>query len=78
MRERCQHIRLTAEVVNLTFSPAHDHTEPALEMAARALMQKMEHWYSLLPVDLQFYKDLLLQSMSCSKSDVLRRWYGRH
>jgi hypothetical protein len=41
-------------------------------------MQKMEHWYSLLPVDLQFYKDLLLQSMSCSKSDVLRRWYGRH
>jgi hypothetical protein len=58
MRERCQLVRLTAEVVNLAFSPAHDHTEPTFEMAARALMQKMEHWYSLLPVDLQFCKDL--------------------
>jgi hypothetical protein len=58
MRERCQLVRLTAEVVNLVFSPTNVPTEPAVEKAARALMEKMEHWYSLLPTDLQFDKDL--------------------
>lgn len=58
MRERCQLVRLTAEVVNLVFSPTNVPTEPAIEKAARALMEKMEHWYSLLPTDLQFDKDL--------------------
>jgi hypothetical protein len=58
MRERCQLVRLTAEVVNLVFSPLHDHTKPAFDKAARALKDKVEHWYSLLPVDLQFQKDL--------------------
>jgi hypothetical protein len=58
MRERCQLVRLTAEIVNLVFSPVQDHTAPAFEKAARALMDKMEYWYSLLPVDLQFHKDL--------------------
>jgi hypothetical protein len=58
MRERCQLVRLTAEVANLVFSPTNVPTEPAVEKAARALMEKMEHWYSLLPTDLQFDKDL--------------------
>jgi len=58
MRERCQLVRLTAEVVNLVFSPTNVSTEPAVEKAARALMEKMEHWYSMLPTDLQFDKDL--------------------
>jgi hypothetical protein len=58
MRERCQLVRLTSEVVNLIFSPAPNHTEHAFRKAARALMEKMEHWYGLLPIDLQFHKDL--------------------
>jgi len=58
MRERCQLVRLTAEVVNLVFSPAHDHAQPAFEKSARALMDKMEHWHSLLPLDLEFHRDL--------------------
>jgi len=58
MRERCQLVRLTAEVVNLVFSPVHDHTKPAFDKAARALIEKMEYWYSLLPVDLRFHKYL--------------------
>jgi hypothetical protein len=58
MRERCQLVRLTSEVVNLIFSIASDHTERSFGKAARALTEKMEHWYSLLPVDLQFHKNL--------------------
>jgi hypothetical protein len=58
MRERCQLLRLTAEVVNLVFSPDRDTSDPAVEKAARALMERMEHWYSLLPVDLRCRKDL--------------------
>ena len=58
MRERCQLVRLTAEVVNLIFSPTTASTEPAVHKSARALMEKMEHWYSMLPIDLQFHKDL--------------------
>lgn len=58
MRERCQLVRLTAEVVNLVFSPVSDHTKPSFTKAAKALLQKMEHWYSLLPLDLQLYEDL--------------------
>jgi hypothetical protein len=58
MRERCQLVRLTSEVVNLIFSLAPDHTEHSFVKAARALTEKMEHWYSLLPVDLQFHKNL--------------------
>lgn len=58
MRERCQLVRLTAEVVNLVFSPTIVHTEPAVQRSARALMQKMEHWYSMLPDDLQLHQNL--------------------
>ena len=58
MRERCQLVRLTAEVVNLVFSPTTVHTEPAVEKAAKALMEKMEHWYSMLPIELHLKKDL--------------------
>jgi hypothetical protein len=58
MRERCQLVRLTAEAVNLVFSPTTVHTDLAVEKAAKALMEKMEHWYSMLPLDLQFHKDL--------------------
>jgi hypothetical protein len=54
MRERCQLVRLTAEVVNLVFSPA-GHVD---DEAAKALMERMGHWYSMLPLDLQFSKDL--------------------
>jgi hypothetical protein len=45
---------LTAEVVNLVFSPA-GHVD---DEAAKALMERMGHWYSMLPLDLQFSKDL--------------------
>lgn len=58
MRERCQLVRLTAEVVNLVFSPTTVHTEPSVQKSARALMEKMEHWYSMLPTDLQLHNDL--------------------
>ena len=58
MRERCQLVRLTAEVVNLVFSPTTVHTEPAVQKSARALMQKMEHWHGMLPSDLQLHTDL--------------------
>ena len=58
MRERCQLVRLTAEVVNLVFSPTTIYTEPAVQKSARVLEDKMEHWYSMLPTDLQLHKDL--------------------
>lgn len=58
MRERCQLVRLTAEVTNLVFSPKCDHQDPAVVKAAGAILERMEQWYSLLPVDLEFHKDL--------------------
>jgi hypothetical protein len=58
MRERCLLVRLTAEVVNFVFSPTAVHTEPTFQKSATALMEKMEHWYSMLPIDLQLHKDL--------------------
>lgn len=58
MRERCLLARLTAEVVNLVFSPTTVHTEPAVQKSARTIMEKMEHWYSMLPLDLQLHKGL--------------------
>lgn len=58
MRERCQLVRLTAEVVHLIFSPTTASAEQTLHKSARALMERMEHWYSMLPLDLQFHKDL--------------------
>jgi hypothetical protein len=54
IRERCQLVRLTAEVVNLVFAPGGNIDDKA----AKALMERLEHWYSMLPLDLQFNKDL--------------------
>ncbi|KAL1583673.1 hypothetical protein WHR41_07791 [Cladosporium halotolerans] len=58
MRERCQLIRLTAEAVNLLFTTVDGISRPASEKAIKAVMARMEHWYSLLPDDLQFHKNL--------------------
>lgn len=59
MRERCQLIRLTADIVNLLFSPTDRTHPPATEKEVRILMTRLEHWHELLPRDLQFHKDLL-------------------
>lgn len=58
MRERCQLVRLTADIVNLLFSPTDRNNPPATEKAVRTLMTRLEHWCELLPSDLQFHKDL--------------------
>ena len=63
MRERCQLVRLSAEVTNLLFSSTDNVNGSAAEKAAtgtaaKALMERLESWYSLLPVDLQLHKVL--------------------
>lgn len=58
MRERCQLIRLTADAVNLLFTTVDGTSCPASKKDIKGVMTRLENWYSLLPDDLQFKKDL--------------------
>ncbi|GAB7331064.1 hypothetical protein MBLNU13_g02554t1 [Cladosporium sp. NU13] len=78
MRERCQLVRLTAEVVNLVFSPTTVHTEPAVQKSAGTLLdlpapvyELHAHYYCALVTLRSSVPNLQAVSLSSETTDPL-------
>lgn len=53
MRERCQLVRLIAEMVHLFFTVPNPKSMEKIRYEGFVLMTKMQQWYDLLPSDLE-------------------------
>lgn len=58
MRERCQLVRLIAEMVHLFFAVPSLRSMDKIRDEGFVLMTRLQQWYDLLPSDLEFSEHL--------------------
>lgn len=58
MRERCQLVRLIAEMVHLFFTVPSLKSMEKIRDEGFALMTRLQQWYDLLPSDLELFERL--------------------